>query len=353
MFALAWLVLPRMLLAVLRRRVLGPMLLGRAVVVGTGAPVARALSHLARETAATFEVVGIVGSGVASGVLKGPPNLGRIDEIVGVVGQSSIDTVIIVLPWTEQTRAASFLARTRLPVDVLLALDERAPDVDGRVASSAVGVPGLAQVGRPPISGLDAVIKRAFDIAVSLALLILLMPVLLVIAALIKLDSPGPVLFQQQRYGFNKHVFQMCKFRSMKDASADHDAARQTSRSDTRLTRVGAVLRRHSLDELPQLLNVLGGSMSIVGPRPHALGTRTSGLLLEDALDRYVARSRVKPGITGWAQVNGSRGELSTLERLEQRVDLDLYYIDNWSLLLDVKILLMTVGCAIHDRSAY
>ena len=353
---LAGTLLPRYLLAAARRRrLIGPIVLGRAVVVGSGAPVIRTLDHLAASTDATFDIAGVLDSNPQPGrrIIGGAPILGRADQVVAVVGQSDIDAVIVVLPWTEQTRAASLLARTRLPVDVLLALDERAPDVDGRVASAAVGISGLAQAGRPPISGLDAVLKRAMDVALSATLLVLLSPVLASIALLIKLDTSGPVLFRQRRYGFNRHVFQMCKFRSMANEAADADAARQTSRQDARLTRIGAILRRHSLDELPQLLNVLHGTMSIVGPRPHALGTRTGGQLLEDALDRYVARSRVKPGITGWAQVNGSRGELSTMERLEQRVDLDLHYIDDWSLMLDLKILALTVRCAIHDRAAY
>ncbi len=139
----------------------------------------------------------------------------------------------------------------------------------------------------------------------------------------------------------------------MKTSLADHESAQQTARGDARLTRIGGFLRRHSLDELPQLLNVLAGDMSIVGPRPHALGTRVHGLLLKDALDTYVGRYRVKPGITGWAQVNGVRGEISSLEALERRIKFDLEYIERWSLLLDLKIIVRTLSCIASDENAY
>ncbi len=195
--------------------------------------------------------------------------------------------------------------------------------------------------------------KRVLDISLSMFLLTLLFPLLFFIVVLVKIESPGSALFIQQRRGLNNRVFGVYKFRSMKTSLADHESAQQTARGDARLTRIGGFLRRHSLDELPQLLNVLAGDMSIVGPRPHALGTRVHGLLLKDALDTYVGRYRVKPGITGWAQVNGVRGEISSLEALERRIKFDLEYIERWSLLLDLKIIVRTLSCIASDENAY
>ena len=224
---------------------------------------------------------------------------------------------------------------------------------DLRYLVSSVGGQSLLDVHGLPIMGSMAVVKRAQDLLLASLLLLVLSPVLLAVAVTVKLDSRGPVLFKQPRRGFNGRVFHIYKFRSMHAHLADVACARQTSRGDPRLTRVGAFLRRHSIDELPQLLNVLRGEMSIIGPRPHALSTRTEGLLLEDAVDSYVARYRVKPGITGWAQVNGWRGELDTREKLERRVEFDLDYAERWSLLMDLRILWRTLRCVLRDHRAY
>jgi lipopolysaccharide/colanic/teichoic acid biosynthesis glycosyltransferase len=177
--------------------------------------------------------------------------------------------------------------------------------------------------------------------------------VLLAIAAMIKIDSPGPVFFFQERRGFNNRRILVAKFRTMQHHSADPLAAQQTSRRDARITRVGRFLRRHSLDELPQLFNVLKGDMSLVGPRPHALGTTVEGHMLEDAVETYLARLRVKPGITGWAQVNGWRGELDVIEKAYRRVEHDLEYIRKWSLWMDMKILALTAWKLLRDENAY
>jgi lipopolysaccharide/colanic/teichoic acid biosynthesis glycosyltransferase len=169
-------------------------------------------------------------------------------------------------------------------------------------------------------------------------------------ALAIKLDSRGPVLFMQPRIGYNNAVFMMFKFRSMYDHAADRMARQQTTRDDPR---VGRFIRRYSIDELPQLLNVIRGEMSVVGPRPHAPGTNVEGLLLEHVTAGYPLRHRVLPGITGWAQINGSRGMLSSREQIRQRVSLDLEYIDRWSLLLDLKIIWLTAVREIWSRHAY
>ncbi|BGE86678.1 MULTISPECIES: sugar transferase [Methylosinus] len=169
----------------------------------------------------------------------------------------------------------------------------------------------------------------------------------------IKLDSPGPILFRQPRVGFNGRTFELWKFRSMFSEKTDLHASVQTRRNDPRVTRVGRFIRGTSIDELPQLFNVLRGDMSIVGPRPHALSTRTEGHNLEELVDYYAVRHRVKPGMTGWAQVQGFRGELDTLDKLQNRVDCDLYYIDNWTFWLDIDIVVRTLMMIFRDKRAY
>jgi lipopolysaccharide/colanic/teichoic acid biosynthesis glycosyltransferase len=180
-----------------------------------------------------------------------------------------------------------------------------------------------------------------------------IIPLFIVTAIAIKLDSRGPVFFRQPRRGLNNRPFTVYKFRSMYAGQADIGCATQTSRSDPRVTRVGKWLRRLSIDELPQILNVLRGEMSLVGPRPHALETRVEGTLLNDAIDDYVMRYQVKPGITGWAQINGSRGELVTTDDLRRRVSLDLEYIQRWSVFFDLKIMVLTVIREIRSQHAF
>jgi lipopolysaccharide/colanic/teichoic acid biosynthesis glycosyltransferase len=178
-------------------------------------------------------------------------------------------------------------------------------------------------------------------------------PLFGIIAIAIKLDSPGPLLFGQMREGYHNKVFRLWKFRTMYHGCRDEGAVQQTSRNDRRVTRVGRVLRRFSLDELPQLINVIRGEMSIVGPRPHALGMTCAGLPMTQVLEGYAARLRLKPGITGWAQVNGCRGEVDSHEKLHRRVSLDCHYIDHWSLSLDLWIVLRTAVLLLFDRGAY
>ena len=202
------------------------------------------------------------------------------------------------------------------------------------------------------LSQTDMILKTMFDRVLSAMILITILPVLALIACAIKLDSPGPVLFRQPRIGFNNRVFFMLKFRTMYHHDRDLLATRQTERNDARITRLGRLLRRLSADELPQLINVLRGEMSLVGPRPHAPQTAVNGRALPELLTHYRSRHRVQPGITGWAQVNGSRGALCSELELQQRVALDLDYIANWSLFLDLKILALTVLRELFSETA-
>ncbi|WP_262296001.1 exopolysaccharide biosynthesis polyprenyl glycosylphosphotransferase [Microvirga sesbaniae] len=200
---------------------------------------------------------------------------------------------------------------------------------------------------------LAGIAKRIMDIAGAAVALILLAPLMILTAFAIKAETRGPIFFRQTRTGLDQQPFQIWKFRSMHSDLADYGGAQQTSVNDARVTRVGRIIRKLSIDELPQLFNVVLGDMALVGPRPHALDTKVVGKRLEVAVPTYPLRHRVKPGLTGWAQVNGLRGELDELWKAERRVAYDLHYIDNWSLALDIRILVMTVCLVLHDPAAY
>lgn len=249
------------------------------------------------------------------------------------------DSVVIVAPWSRQDVIARCIeAFMTVPASVHLG-PERILDQFENVHLDRFGPIASLHLLRPPLSAFEIATKRAFDIAVSATALVMLAPLFAVVAALIRLDSPGPALFRQTRYGFNQRPFGIFKFRTMRTMD-DGPTIVQATKDDPRITRIGRSLRRWNIDELPQLLNVLRGDMSIVGPRPHALAHDESW---GRNIALYARRHNVKPGITGWAQVNGYRGEISTDERLRGRIACDLHYIDNWSIGLDIKIMLLTV----------
>ena len=201
-----------------------------------------------------------------------------------------------------------------------------------------------------PFNGPALLLKRLEDLLIGSVIAVLIAPVCLIIAVFIKVTSPGPVLFKQYRMGINGKRFKVYKFRSMKLHEEKGGAVTQATRNDSRITRVGAFLRYTSLDELPQFYNVLQGRMSIVGPRPHALSHNE---YYKDLVESYMRRHKVKPGITGWAQVNGLRGETDTLEKMRKRVEYDLWYIDNWSFWLDLRIIFLTIVKGFINKNAY
>ena len=209
------------------------------------------------------------------------------------------------------------------------------------------------EIANRPLTHRGSVAKWIQDKMLAGILLIWLAPVFAVVALAIKLDSRGPVLFTQKRFGLNNDVIQVLKFRTMHVDRGDQSGALPTVRNDPRVTHVGRILRWLSLDELPQLINVLRGDMSLVGPRPHAIAMKAGDRLYCDAVEEYLHRHRVKPGITGWAQVNGLRGEVDTLDKAHARVAHDLYYVEHWSPWLDLKILLQTVGILASPDNAY
>jgi len=274
------------------------------------------------------------------------------------IASAEIDQVQILTPWQHAPvvmKNVNLLRHLSAEV-IVLAYD---PQVAQNLAGDEAGRGGARgcyislRAVEPPITGWNLWLKRKEDVVIAALVLFLISPLLLLVALLIRLDSKGPVFFRQRRVGFNGSLFEILKFRTMYVDRTDHDAVRQTGRGDSRVTRVGRVLRRTSLDELPQFINVLQGSMSIVGPRPHALQTRAEGKSLDELVEHYAARHRVKPGITGLAQVNGLRGELDSAAKLRRRVDYDIEYIDRWSIWLDIEILLKTVPLVFYDKYAY
>jgi Undecaprenyl-phosphate glucose phosphotransferase len=259
------------------------------------------------------------------------------------------DAIFLVMPWhATDTLHRCAEALLQLPAEIHLGA-EHILDRFEHVQLSRFGSIASLQLTRMPLSRLELIEKRAFDLVFASIALMLLTPVLVVAAVLIKLDSTGPVFFLQHRYGFNQKPFRILKFRTMRTLD-DGPVVQQATKDDPRVTRVGAWLRRWNLDELPQLFNVIKGDMSLVGPRPHALSHDRE---YEQRIARYARRHNVKPGITGWAQIHGLRGETDTDEKMHKRVEHDLYYIDNWSLSLDVRIMIRTVFSHASYRNAY
>ncbi len=324
-------------------------------IVGTGPHGKRLIEHMTANRGQAERIVGVYtdlkrdADSVSS--VAGYPVLGGIDDLVESARRSTVDQVIIALPCSAEQRILDLMKTLRsLPIDVRLCPDMIGFHLADRTVSHVGGVPML-NVFEKPLAGWGLIVKGLEDRMLAGLILALISPLLLVIAAMIKFDSRGPVLFRQKRYGFNNEVIEVLKFRTMYvDRCSPDSNVPQATREDPRVTRVGRFLRRTSLDELPQFMNVLTGNMSIVGPRPHAVAHNEQ---YAGVIDQYLARHRVKPGITGWAQVNGLRGETETLEKMEQRVRYDLYYIDNWSLLFDLRIIFRTIFVGFSDPNAY
>ncbi len=328
----------------------------RTVIVGGGTNGARLVQFLRRNDSRGMRLLGFVDdrSTRLAGDIGNLAFLGPIDEVFGLIRRNAIDQVILAMPWSAEERTLGLLHQlSEYPVHVRLAPDLISYHFPGRSVSEVGGLPLVHLMDRP-ISGWASLVKKAEDMALAGLMLAAAAAPMLLIAALIKLDSPGPVFFRQRRVGFNNREFWMLKFRSMRhDPREALQIRRQATRDDPRITRIGGFLRRTSLDELPQILNVLRGEMSIVGPRPHAPGTRAGSRPFEDVVARYAARHRVKPGLTGLAQVRGLRGQTDTEEKLVRRVDADLEYIETWSVWLDMMILLRTVLVVLRMENAH
>ena len=330
-------------------------LVRRAVIFGAGAAGEAVIAAL-EDAGTDVRIVGIFddrGSERLPTGIQGYPLLGDIDELIAFCRTTTVDLLIVTLPLTAEARILEIMKKLWvLPIDVRLAAHASKLRFHPR-AYSFIGPVPLIDLFDRPLTDWDNLVKSAFDKTVAALALLLLSPIMALTALAIRLDSKGPVLFRQKRFGFNNELVEVFKFRSMYVEQSDADAARLATRDDPRVTRVGRFIRKTSLDELPQLFNVLNGTLSLVGPRPHALQAKAADRLYHEVVDGYFARHKVKPGITGWAQINGWRGETDTREKIEQRVACDLYYIENWSLLLDLYILIKTPFALLKTDNAY
>lgn len=328
-------------------RLQGPPL--RAVVVGLN-PQGRALAdRLAASREAGIALVGCFDDRQDGRADGGHRFLGRLDDTASFVKSHRVHLIYLSLPMASQPRIKALLdALKDTTASVYFVPDMFVTDLIQGHADSVCGLPVIS-VCETPLRGPAGLAKRASDIVLSTLILLGLSPLLLAIALAVKLTSPGPVIFRQRRYGLDGEEIVVWKFRSM-TVVEDGGTIRQAQRGDARITPLGAFLRRTSLDELPQFFNVLQGRMSIVGPRPHAVAHNE---LYRSQIKSYMVRHKVKPGITGWAQVNGLRGETDSLQKMEARVRHDLDYLRHWSMGLDFYIILRTVRLVFSDRSAY
>jgi Undecaprenyl-phosphate glucose phosphotransferase len=281
------------------------------------------------------------------------PLIGGFDELISLARRGHVDQVLISVQHMPRQRLDEIVDElSAVSIDVSIIPPqaiEFAPDYRVHL----LGTIPVLTLWQRPFRDINQFVKRAEDVVVAGIALVLLSPILAAAALLIRLTSPGPILFVQPRTGFNNEVIDVLKFRTMYAEKTDLNARETTTRDDPRITPVGRVLRKLSIDELPQLINVFKGEMSLVGPRPHALEMKVGDRYYHDAVQGYAGRHRVRPGMTGLAQVKGLRGEIRTIERAKRRVELDKEYIDRWSLTLDLWIMLATVRAVLFDRDAY
>ena len=329
----------------------------RTIVVGGGEAGERLIQELDAQPDSDVRVVGLFddrGDDRAPIVCCGHQKLGTVDDLVEFARRTRIDLVIFSLPISAEARILQMLKKLWvLPVDIRLSAHSNKLRFRPRSYSYIGNVP-VIDVFDKPIADWDVVMKWLFDKIVGTIMLLAALPLMALIALAIRLDSRGPVFFKQKRYGFNNELIEVYKFRSMYVDQCDATASKLVTKHDPRVTGIGRFLRKASLDELPQLINVVfKGNLSLVGPRPHAVYAKAEDRLYDEAVDGYFARHRVKPGITGWAQINGWRGETDSQEKIRQRVEHDLYYIENWSILFDLYILAMTPPALAKTETAY
>ena len=328
----------------------------RAVIVGGGKPAEDLIRSIEQQPYNDIRICGVFDDRDAKrspAIVAGYPKLGNISELIEFARIAHIDMLIVSLPITAEARVLSLLKQLWvLPVDIRLSAHNNHLQFRPR-AYSYIGSVAMIDLFDKPINDWDSVAKRAFDIFFSLFGILLFSPILIATAIAIKLESKGPIIFKQQRYGFNNELIQVWKFRSMYTEMCDPTARNAVVKDDPRVTRVGRFIRKTSIDELPQFFNSLSGTLSLVGPRPHAAYAHTRNLLYHEVVDGYFARHRVKPGVTGWAQINGWRGEVDTDEKIKMRTEFDLFYIENWSLWFDLKILFLTPIRLLNTDNAY
>jgi Undecaprenyl-phosphate glucose phosphotransferase len=329
----------------------------RTAIVGGGEPANDIIRALQGQPENGIRIVGVFDDrddARSPKVVGGYEKLGSVSDLVEYARTTPLDLVVFTLPISAETRLLQMLSKLWvLPIDIRLSAHASKLRLRPRSYSYIGSVPVL-DVFDKPIADWDLVLKWLFDKIVGVVLLLLAFPILVAAAIAVRLDSPGPILFRQKRYGFNNELIEVLKFRSMYVDQSDATASRLVTKGDPRVTRVGRFLRKTSIDELPQLFNVvLWGNLSLVGPRPHALHAKAENRLYDQVVDGYFARHKVKPGITGWAQINGWRGETDTQDKIQQRVEHDLYYIENWSVFLDLYIVVATPFALLKSENAY
>jgi putative colanic acid biosynthesis UDP-glucose lipid carrier transferase len=323
----------------------------RAVIVGMNEQGLTLAEKLSASPYSTIELAGFVDSRRANRELgqHEPRLIGKLDDLAELVQSNRIQLIYLSLPMASQPRILAVLDNLKdTTASIYFVPDMFVTDLVQGHPSSVAGQPVIS-VCETPFRDGNGLIKRMSDVFFSLAILTLISPVLLCISVAIKMTSPGPIIFKQRRYGLDGEEILVYKFRSM-TVTEDGASIVQAQKNDRRITPLGAILRRTSLDELPQFVNVLQGHMSIVGPRPHAVAHNE---LYRKLIKGYMVRHKVKPGITGWAQVNGFRGETDTLDKMQGRINFDLDYLRNWSLQLDIHIIFKTIRLVMKDKQAY
>jgi Undecaprenyl-phosphate glucose phosphotransferase len=329
----------------------------RTVIVGGGDDAKVLIDRIKNSASNDISLLGLFDDRVdkrSPDVVAGYHKLGKVSDLIKFARRSRVDLVLVSMPLSAEKRVLDMLTQLWvLPVDIRLSAHMSKLKFTQSAYSYVGDIPMFDMADRP-ISDWNLVFKWVFDKVVALTAIILLSPIMIATAIAIKLESKGPVFFMQNRHGFNNELIKIYKFRSMRTDMADATAAKLVTKDDPRVTRVGKFIRKTSIDELPQLFNVLKGEISIVGPRPHALQAKAANKLYYEAVDGYFARHRVRPGMTGWAQINGWRGETDTIDKIMQRVNHDLYYIEHWSILFDLYIVLKTpISLVSKNENAY
>lgn len=323
----------------------------RAIIVGMNEQGTALACRIREATYSRIDLVGFIDSRDVSrlGPLGENRLLGKIDELATIAKNQHVQLIYLSLPMASQPRILQVLDDLKdTTASIYFVPDMFFTDLIQGHSGTVFGMPVIS-VCETPFRGADGLLKRASDIVLASLILLLITPLLLVMAIAVKLSSPGPVIFKQRRYGLDGEKILVYKFRSM-SVTEDGPTIKQAEKGDARITPLGAFMRRTSLDELPQFVNVLQGRMSIVGPRPHAIAHNE---LYRKLIKGYMVRHKVRPGITGWAQVNGYRGETDTLEKMQGRIDYDLDYLRNWSLRLDLHIILKTIRLVLKDEKAH
>ena len=363
-FVVVWLVLSFACLGLIRVAAAGVvralteagMLVRKTIIVGGGKEADDVIAALHRDGAAQLQILGVFDDRADERVSESTAALARLgtfEDLENFCRDQAVDLLIVTVPTRAEDRLLQILNKLFvLQVDIRISALNARLRLNSNAYNYIGKVPMLAVMDRP-LTDWDRALKNLEDRVLGALLLLLVTPIMAIAALAIRLDSKGPIFFKQKRYGFNNELIEVFKFRSMYTDLADATASKLVTRDDPRVTPVGRFIRRTSIDELPQLFNVILGNMSLVGPRPHATQAKAGQDLYQDVVQGYYARHRVKPGVTGWAQINGWRGEVDTDEKIQKRVEFDLYYIENWSVLFDLYILFKTPFALIKGENAY